>query len=295
MPSTGAGGDEVPPGATETQKRPVRPWQNPLAWIIAVFAVLMAAVFLSGWLESMLTSPVATKVDPGEPVAVAVGAPEQTWGDVSLPPEVQLSADELEQLGRMNVPDQAAWLEERGGIIAGNRRFLLTLRGNRPEPVQVTGIRDASKCSTPRRGTLMRLIPAGGGAVPSVELGISVGEAGSGAWFSDQAGRQHPYFPGRTITLRQGQEEQLMVELSPSRQGQVCQPSLEMTVLADGRGQLQRIPAEGKLVPVMRPEDDDAERRYAAVYLGGRLCPAYVPAMPGWRNSQDFQRICRLG
>ncbi|MCG2621999.1 hypothetical protein LVY72_08720 [Arthrobacter sp. I2-34] len=229
-----------------------------------------------------------------EPVIAVFSAPEPTWGDVSLPPEVKLTADELARLGQMNVPDQAAWLQERGGVIAGNRRVQLTLKANGPDQVQVTGIRDVSVCSVPRRGTLLRLIPEASGAVPSVGLGISVGESGSGAWTSDSSGAQRPYFPGKAITLAPDGEKRLLVDLVPGRQGVVCQPELELTVVVDGREQLQRISGEGKLVPVMKSEDDGAERQYSAVYLGGRLCPQYVPAVPGWRDNPDFRHVCGL-
>ncbi|NKX51601.1 hypothetical protein HER39_13700 [Arthrobacter deserti] len=159
--------------------------------------------------------------------------------------------------------------------------------------MRITGIRDVSECSAPERGTLMRLIPESGGALPPVELGTSGGNTRSGAWTSDPAGGKRPFFPGRTIALDQGEEEQLPVELSPDRQGAVCRPELEMTVLVDGREQLQRIPGDGRLVPVMKPEDDGAERQYSAVYLGGRLCPKYVPAAPGWWSNPDFRQVCR--
>ncbi|MFD1213998.1 hypothetical protein ACFQ36_18335 [Arthrobacter sp. GCM10027362] len=253
-----------------------------------------AAAALTGWLQPLFTGMTGTAPETGEPVTVIVSSPERTWGDVSLPPDVKLSSQELERLGQMNVPDQAAWLEDRGGIIAGARRFLLTLKGNRQDPVRITDIRDVSKCSPPERGTLMRLIPATGGVVPSVQLGISVGDTRSGAWTSDATGERRPFFPERTITLGRGEEEQLLVELRPTKPDLVCQPELEMTVTEDGRGHLQRIPAEGKLVPVMGYEDDSVERQYSAVYLGGRLCPKYVPATPGWRHNPDFRAVCRL-
>ncbi|NKX56377.1 hypothetical protein [Arthrobacter mobilis] len=293
MPATDAGRGGGPGGKTENGKPKVPLWQKPLLWVGAV-VLAAAAAALTGWLEPLFTRLIGTASETGEPVTVIISSPEHTWGDVTLPPEVKLSPAELERLGRMNVPDQAAWLQDRGGIIAGNRRFLLTLKGNRQDPVRITGIRDASECSEPRRGTLLRLIPEAGGVVPSIELGISVGETGSGAWTTDARGEQHPFFPQRTITLARGEEEQLLVELWPSVQGQVCRPRLDMTVLEDGREHLQRIPAEGELVPVMRYEDDSVEPEYAAVYLGGRLCPEYVPAAPGWRFNTDFRQTCGL-
>jgi hypothetical protein len=281
MPSTGAGRGHRP---------------QVLRWTASILVLAASLAGCSGKpaAQGTGTATASTAAGTAEFVIAVFSAPEPTWGDVSLPPEVKLTAGELERLGQMNVPDQAAWLQDRGGIIAGNRRVPLTLKGKGPGQVQVTGIRDVSECSAPRRGTLMRLIPAGGGAVPSVELGISVGDTGSEAWTSDSSGGQHPYFPGRTIVLKPGQEKRLLVELAPSQQGVVCRPELEMTAVVDGREQLQRISGGGKFVPVMKSEDDGAERQYSMVYLGGRLCPQYVQAVPGWRNNPDFRHVCGL-
>jgi len=281
MPSTGAG-------------RRCRP--QVLRWTASTLVLAAFLAGCSGKPDAGRTgaATASTAAGTAEFVTAAFSAPEPTWGDVSLPPEVHLTADELQRLGRMNVPDQAAWLQDRGGVVAGNRRVPLTLKGKGPGRVQVTGIRDVSVCSTPRRGTLMRLIPAAAGAVPSVELGISVGDTGSAAWTSDATGGQHPYFPGRTIVLEPGQEKRLLVELAPSRQGVVCRPELELTGVVDGRELLQRVSGGDKLARVMKSEDDAAEREYSMVYLGGRLCPEYVPAVPGWRNNPDFRHVCGL-
>lgn len=285
MPSTGQG----------RQDRGRAHWKIPLVLLGLVMAAAVVLTLVSRSIAGLTAAP-EEPAAAGEPVMAGFSVGE-TWGDVSFPPEVSIPDFQLTLVGGMEVPAQAAWLEDRGGIITGSRRLDLTLKGNRPHPVQVVEVRDASECTPVQRGTLMRLLPDTNINWLSVDMGISVGDSGSRAWTTDTSGNRRPFFPDNRFTLAPGEEKPLVVDLLPVTDGEVCHARLELTVLDAGREHRQTIPGNGWLVPVLKPEPEASEESYAAVYLGGRVCPQYVTATTGWRSGfpQNFEEVCGPG
>src|SRR3954447_21412172 len=105
MPSTGAGRGRRP---------------QVLRWTASVLVLAASLAGCSGkpaaqrtGAATASTASASTAAGTAESVTAVFSAPEPTWGDVSLPPEVRLTAGELQRLGQMNVPDQAAWLQDR--------------------------------------------------------------------------------------------------------------------------------------------------------------------------------------
>ena len=128
-------------------------WRKPLVWIGALLLTALGAA-LTDVIKPTMTGIIERITETGEPIDIDTEARKMARA-VSLPPGVQISADDLarlDALARLDSPDvqkQAEWLESRGGVAAGEHSLTVTITGNRSDPVRVTDIRDASEC-TPR-------------------------------------------------------------------------------------------------------------------------------------------------
>lgn len=248
--------------------------------ILGVLGAATIAIFtpmlVNGW-NAMTTS--------GPPVVVRVDVDEK-FEDVSLPNGSGLSETELAQLSTLSADAQSAWLQEhKDGIVAGERSVVLTLRGNRPHMVRVTDVQAITDCGTPPRGTLVRLATGRGGAPLSLQASIDLDEPDEALQTDPDTGEMSSYFPERTITLEQGKEEVLIVQLyPPDERGLMCDVVLELTVFDRDQQQELRIDYDGEPFHVMWPEPSGAEAEYEAAYVGGMICAEFVTATPGWET-----------
>ncbi|MGN7253319.1 hypothetical protein [Arthrobacter sp. SAFR-014] len=262
-----------------------------MVWIVTLLLAALGAS-LTDWIKPIFTEQINKVTETGDPVAVKVVV-QKAAEDVSLASDVPLSQEDLNQLEGITVPKQAAWLEQRGGIVAGKRSLMVTVRGNRTDPVRVTNIRDASECASPKRGTLMRLAFGRGASVDSVRIGVNVGEPDKSAWWwDDKKEIARPYFPDKTITLTKNEELVLNIDLYPLAE-KVCRAQLQMTVVGRDTEHEQQLLPNSQQVPIMDVERPEVERQYSHVYVGGNVCKKFLPASPGWEKDAD--RFCGPG
>ncbi len=208
---------------------------------------------------------------------------EERLEDVVLPPASTLSDAERDRLAGMSPEQQVAWLvENEAGTITGSRSVVLTLRGNRADPIRITDLRSIEACEPIARGTLIRMMTGRGAGVDSTRVNIDVGSGTADAYVVDQSGEPESYFPDRTITLSRDEEMVVIVDLHPAAAGSSCMVELELTAWDGDVERLQRISDEDGPFRVVDWEPDTAEAEYDVVYLGGELCRNYVVAQPNW-------------
>ncbi len=249
--------------------------------VLGVLGAATVAIFVP-----MLVNGWNTVTTSGPPVIVRVDV-EEKFEDVSLPKGSSLSETELAQLSTLSAEEQSAWLEEhKDGIVAGERAVVLTLRGNRPHMVRVTDVQAIADCGPPPRGTLVRVAMGRGAGPLSLHASIDLDQPDEALQVDPETGALSSYFPERTITLEQDEEEVLIVELyPPDEEGLMCNVALELTIYDRDEQEEQRILDDGEAFHVMWPESPGTEAEYEVAYLGGMLCTEYVAATPGWETA----------
>lgn len=259
--------------------KPTPFWRKPLVWIGALLLTALGAS-LTDVIKPLMTEIIERFTESGEPIDIHTEA-MKTARAVSLPPGVQISPEDLARLEPLDVDKQAEWLESRGGVAVGSHSLTITITGNRSNPVRVTDIRDASECTEPNRGTLVRLGAPRFQIELSVQMVLSVGEADSHAMLWDpEAGTSEPYFPNRTITLKKDEQHVLVIQLYPPP-GLLCRPQLELTVIHRDKEYKQQVVPEDQRPGVMGEEPAEVEQEYSQVFLGGYICSKYVRVTPG--------------
>lgn len=278
-------GNTAPPQPTKTAPKAM--WRKPLVWVGALMLAALGTTltnFAQGTISGLLAS--VSPDEFGDPLAMHVDR-DAVRKDiaVSLPPGTSLSTEEAATVEQTNVRLQADWLEDRGGVVVGQRSLTVTITGKRSSPVRVTDIRDISECSPPQRGTLVRFGDFRSYIDSSVRVGIFVGGPDEHAFLDDPAaGARQPYFPDKTILLNKDEQHVLVIDLwLPA--GMVCRPQLEMTVMDGDKALKQNVVPEEQRIQIMQGDPAAMEREYPQVYLWGRICENLVSAAPGWESS----------
>lgn len=254
-------------------------WRKPLVWIGALLLTVLGAA-LTDFIKPFVITTFERITETGEPIDIDTEARKMARA-VTLPPGVQISADDVARLDSLDVQKQAEWLESRGGVAFGEHSLVVTITGNRSDPVRVTDVRDVSECTAPKRGTLVNLGAPRMYVEPSVRMILNVGATDSHAMLWDpQPSTLEPYFPNRTITLKKDEQHVLVIYLYPPP-GQLCRPQLEMTVIHRDKEYKQNVVPADQRTEVMGEEPAEAEQEYSEVYLGGHICAKYVRATPG--------------
>ncbi|WP_394553847.1 hypothetical protein ACDF64_05220 [Agromyces sp. MMS24-JH15] len=286
---------DEPEPAPDTGAKTTRSAKRALAWIGGVLAAAVAAA-LTAFLVPRFTGLLDTVTTTGEPVVVRVHV-EEMFEDVSLPAGAELSPDDLDRLAGMTPVEQTTWLEAQAhGVVTGTRLITMTLRGNRPHLVRITGVHAERSCAATDRGTLVRIAPGRGDAPPSEHMYIALsdpeGVARQAA--SGPDGPAEPYFPNRTITLEQGEEEVVVVELSPDYHApETCDVEFILSIDDQDERVEQRVDHGGQPFRVMAPEQREAEGAYGRVLLAGYVCLHAVEAPAGWES--DVLAACGPG
>jgi hypothetical protein len=278
------------PQAVTNNPKPL--WKRPVSWILAIILAALAAS-LTDVIKPIISAGINQITETGDPVAFRTEV-RMSAGDVSLPPEVSLSEEDLAALEPMTLEGQIESLKKRGAVVAGGQTLMVTLRGNRTDPVRVTDLRDASECTALRRGTLLRM----GASLPyeevSLRIGLQAGDSSAEAQQWDEKSlSSRPYFPDKTITLKKGEAQVINIDLYPAA-GKICRPQVQMTVIDRDQKRIQQLVPESQQAPLMAFEPDEAEPQYSRVYIGGNFCKKFVPAPPGWQLIK-IEVICRPG
>jgi hypothetical protein len=268
-------------GGTTSPRRPI--WRRAGVWIGGVAAAALATVFAGalsqgfGWFEAAVNTQ-------GEPVDVRVDE-EPRMDDVVLPPDAELSSDELETLAALPPEEQVDWLEaNEHGDVAGTRRVTLYLTGNRAGTVRITDVASVETCEPISRGTLVRMRAGRGAGVESEIMNVHVGEGPSNAYVYDEVGNPQDYFPERTITLARDEQLAVVVDLDPAFTGSICEVQLDLTVWDGNAKRTERVSGPDGPFTVMSIELYEDEAEYGAVYLGGEVCHRYVVGFDGWSS-----------
>lgn len=272
-------GRESPGAASPTTRRPL--WRRAGVWIGGVIAAGLATVAATTFTQVVDWFTVSLGTS-GAPVVVRVDV-EERLEDVVLPTSSTLTEAERGRLADMSAEQQVAWLvENEDGMVTGSRSVVLTLRGNRGDPIRITDLRSIEACESIDRGMLIRMMTGRGAGVDSTRVNLDVGWGTADAYVVDQGGERESYFPDRTITLSRDEEMVVIVDLHPGAAGSSCTVELELTVWDGDVERLQRISDEHGPFRVVDWERDTAEAKYDVVYLGGELCRNYVVALPNW-------------
>jgi hypothetical protein len=262
------------------------------AVVVGVATTVLVPV-LSGPFDDLIGNATTT----GPPIKIHTRL-EPAADDVVLPRSQVLSARDVATLSRLSPQDAATWLTaHREGIVADTRSLVLTLTGNRPDPVRITGVDVASSCRPPDRGTMVRMMEGRGGGVDSERMQIDAAKVNPTPYRVGQNGKEQPYFPYRTIVLKKGESQTVVVDVNPTYlamddpdEEQVCDVHLTLDLLQGDQESTEKVPAT---VRVMGVESEAADARYASLYLGTGLCKTFVPAQPGWLS--DLRASCGPG
>lgn len=274
------------------------PWRRVGIWGAATLGAALIGLSATALWQGA-SDWIAALTAGGPPVKVRVDeAP--SMDDVSLPGGESLSRADLDRLSGMDVEDADAWLEEfRKGVPSSGRSITLTLTGNRPDPVRIMDMEVDSACRTPDRGTLVVNVEGRGGGSDSEHMIVYPEEDDHGPFLFD-AGTPTHYFPGRTISLEQGEQVVVVVDIEPGRDGmdwedpastRVCDVRLGLKVM-DGDAEIDE-PIPGS-VSVMDIEPRAAYGSYDAIYVGTGMCNAFYRADAAW-DGGDVSEVCGAG
>jgi hypothetical protein len=274
--------------STADKKKPL--WQQPFLWLGALIVAALGTA-LTNAMQPLFDRGVSAVTEGGEPVSVRLELQRRTE-DVLLPAKIHLTDNDLQMLnGMRRAAEQVDWLASRGGVVAGQRTLMLTLRGERSIPVRITDIRDASECAPPDRGSLFRMVLGRGATPDSTRIGIYVGDPDRDAvWWDSEAEEAKSFFPDKTITLQKAEEEVVLVDLYP-QEDRLCRVRLDMTVVDADQKRVQHI--DPGLLEVIQVEPAGAEPDYEHVYLSGEICNRAVAAPRNWEWS--IPAVCGPG
>ncbi|WP_140416339.1 hypothetical protein [Arthrobacter globiformis] len=264
------------------------PWlTKPFVWAGTIILAALATA-LTSWLQPRFTGAIDAITESGDPISITYALkPATTLYDVSLPAGRPLSDADIEHLNRMKPNDQVQWLEKNGGTPLGARTLTVTLKGNRTHLVRVTDIRPVSECTEPSRGSLMLTGLGRGATQQSLVLYLNVGDPTKGAeYYSPETGEKVPFFPQKTITLTNGEEEYLVINLVPSN-GEHCHVQVEFAVTDGNKEVRRRVPHEGpiSIMPASEAMDVSAAEQYPKTYLGADFCKRIVELPEGARKN----------
>jgi hypothetical protein len=113
------------------------------------------------------------------------------------------------------------------------------------------------------------------------------------AYSYDAGAKKQPYFPNKTIVLKQGEERVVVVDVNPNfdsvndpAKTRVCDVSMSLQLLQQGKeDSVEKVPAT---VRVMGIEPFTADDQYGHVFLGTGLCKTVVPAPPKWAQGPSL-------
>ncbi|WP_448002734.1 hypothetical protein [Agromyces bauzanensis] len=257
-------------------------WKGPGFYVGGLLGV--AATSIVSWGAPIVVTDVSARIQDAAraeafPLVAEVEL-QDAFDSVILPVGTVLSDDDRVTLGALTPAEQAAWLEDAGGVVVGPRTLTLSLHGNRTRPVTLTGIRTVDECEPEPLGTLVRLrdgsaIREGSAAIRSI-LARASGES----HVETPEGERYFNSPQNRLVLDDDETEALVIDAHVERQGMLCHVKLELTVQElDGTERTTTIPAEGPGLPISSGGSNPFA--FDTVYIGGELCATYVLAADG--------------
>lgn len=247
-----------------------------------VLVVGAAGGALTDWMQPRFSDALNVLTETGDPVRVMTTL-RPRLGDMWLPAPAFLPPEHVEELRFTEPRGQAIELQKHGAVMFGDRVVELVLTGNRTGGVRITDLRPISDCSDFGAGTLLMLIPHGGGAPPTHRMMVNVEDADQAPLLYDasQPGQPPtPFFDEKTITLDKNEEEFVLLDLQTDTQH--CSFDLELTILDGQEQHTQRVFGEGNELSIA-PQvwwqvEEDME--IGAAYVGGEVCDGFRPVEP---------------
>jgi len=275
--SEGVSGDTAERAASTSRRSW---WKRPIAWFAGIVGAAMTATAVA-YLSGLLQEAVHQIGETGTPVSVdrvvefRNGALGSSVVFARGRPFTDANLASLIRIDQNNGPSQVEWLESLGGVAPQTVYIELALRGNRTNAVRVTNINIVPECSSPLDGLLFLNPPQG--ADNSIVIHFDLDKPNPVAVVGKALSTSHdgsdPYFPARTISLKEN--EQQVVIVSASTEKQYCRFFLDMTILDGDKSSTQRIGM---------PNGSGFEvtgwvalKQYKSVYH--HLCPS------GWRKA----------
>lgn len=272
----------------QTGQKPL--WRKPFAWLGGLLVTALGAVLIS-FFTDLFDGIVPDPPQAGDPVTVS-GV--ETYRSDMVGGSVAFAADDtpfdegtLADLNDSQEP--TAWLEERGGSAVGSVFIQMVLTGNRTETVRILDIGVIHTCGEPLDGMLFLSPPAGG--EDSIKIYFDLDSAQPRAMVTENPWDPEippvPYFPDRTISLADGEQQVVLVQADTRRQS--CSFTLDLQVLDSGETKKQLVHAPGN--SEFKVTANIPETEYEEVYLGGVICPSWVKANEAY-FAEDYLRAC---
>lgn len=240
--------------------------RKPVVWLSGV-VVAAAGVALTNALVPTFNSildPI-TQRGPAVEVLDASTFRSETGESVVFARGTAFSDADLAELNAQT--DTAAWLEARGGVAPGTVFTQLVLAGNRQDPVRIIDMVPQATCTEPLDGVLFEDPPAG--SDESIRIDFDLDAPGApGTTHAADGTTGGAFFPARTISLGQGEQQVLIATASTKRQS--CEVRFALTVLDGSDRSTVLVPTEDQ--PAFRVTAALPEPAYEAVYLGGVIC-----------------------
>lgn len=273
-----------PPASASTSPRAARSLaRRPIVWLTGIVVAALGATLTNALVPTFnrLLDPIVQHGPAVEVLDASAFHSDEVGDSVVFPASTSFGKDDLATLNDQS--DPTAWLEARGGVPVGTVLAQFVLAGNRKDPVRIIDMVPAATCTTPLAGALFKDPPAGSDDSVRIDFDLDGGGAGT---YRGSDGRPTAFFPARTISLAQGEQQVLIATASTARQS--CEVRFRLTVLADGEREEIEIPAHDQ--PGYRVSAKLPEKAYDAVYLGGVVCPdGFVKASKEYVAGHDPQ------
>ena len=249
--------------------------KQPVVWLGLVVAALVTGIgtglgtgipsSIAGLFSSqpsgapMLVLSEATFIDPG-----------MDGGTYYFARPLVLSAAQLNTVTRLahtntsiQGPSQySAWMQDHGGVAAGNLIIRLVVAGNRQQLVRILNIAPVGTCTSPLTGTIIDA--QGAGNDPSDYIGFNLDDQQPVAAVYSNGGFRGNFFATTTVSLRY--KEQQVFRIMAQSHEHYCQFRLQFTIL-DGSTTITETVGNGSQpFQVSGPAPLQA---YKEVYLGG--------------------------
>lgn len=242
--------------------------RRPVVWLSGVVAAAVSIALTNAmvpWIGAIV-DPVFERGPAISVVSVATVRSDTFGRSVIFSRQKMFSEAEIAQLN--NASDPVAWLEGRGGVTPDPLIIRLVLVGKRTEPVRILDMKTISTCSDPLDGTLFENPPAG--SDESVAINFDLDRTDPEATYTDDKGRERSYFPSRTISLAQNEQQVLQIVVSTSKH--FCKFRLRLSFLEGSDTNTMEIPRHAN--KAFKVTAYVPKSKFETIYLGGVLCPS---------------------
>ncbi|MCX4639894.1 hypothetical protein OG775_33110 [Streptomyces platensis] len=156
---------------------------------------------------------------------------EESGLDYAFAEPLNLSAQEIDKLDNMDRGALLKWIRSRGGAQVGSLDVTLTIEGNRPHQVEITGIYVKKNCKAPLSGSYMEShADLGGGPVPKMAFDLNETTPVARRYVNGEVSGD--YFEEERMWLAPHEQQTIKIEVASGKQ--YCNFTFEMSVVDDG-------------------------------------------------------------